>query len=411
MTTKDQVAQLIIGEAKKRNHTRDECLAEMSALYQESEWNETVWDSTHVTYGVAQQDGSYPHRFDGAAAQIHAFFDKLDAWRNKPGASGDIWLNICWMQQAPNWDSAAYWWEHGRQAYLTEIKSRIATVTPYLNKYWPATGGIVVSDNRPDFNEINKIGIENGSHSSIRSQLPKNWFIHTQQGNGNAEDLFNFLMSTSGNGAVSYHYAIAEDRNDHGVTVVDVCDTDRYSWSVLNANVFSINACFAGSFAEQTRDQWLANYRNAIRVAAYLAVQDCKKYPTIAAVVIPPPYVNHGSGISDHRFVTDALGIGSHVDVGGPMNPPWNGFPWDVFTADVQSFLVPVTTGPNTPPPSVDTTPLFSYPTTDQMTKQLWEQAFGPQAKGWESLFGKTADGKRGKFTVEAIGDLHKAGA
>jgi hypothetical protein len=34
VTTKDQVAQLIIGEAKARNHTRDECLGERSALYQ-----------------------------------------------------------------------------------------------------------------------------------------------------------------------------------------------------------------------------------------------------------------------------------------------------------------------------------------------------------------------------------------
>jgi hypothetical protein len=138
--TKDQVAQIIVAEAKRRNHTRDECLAEMSALYQESGWDETIWDPTHVTYGVAQQDGSYPNRFNGAAAQVAAFFDKLDAKRASPG-HGDIWLNICWLQQAPNWSSAQYWWDHGRQAYLTEIKSRIATVTPYLDKYWTTTEG------------------------------------------------------------------------------------------------------------------------------------------------------------------------------------------------------------------------------------------------------------------------------
>lgn len=140
MTTKDQVAQLIVSEAKARHHTRDECLAEMSALYQESEWRDDVWDPTATTYGVAQQDGSYPSRFDGAAAQIKAFFDKLDIKRNHP-SHGDIWLNICWLQQAPNWPSAQYWYANGRRAYLTEIKSRIATVTPYLDKYWPTTGG------------------------------------------------------------------------------------------------------------------------------------------------------------------------------------------------------------------------------------------------------------------------------
>ena len=33
----------------------------------------------------------------------------------------------------------------GRQAYLTEIKSRVATVTPYLDKHWPTGGTTMVS--------------------------------------------------------------------------------------------------------------------------------------------------------------------------------------------------------------------------------------------------------------------------
>lgn len=265
-------------------------------------------------------------------------------------------------------------WGAGRPG--REDPSQLAAGLVRLDSNQPAQEPAVTDPNRPDFNEINNIGIENGSHSSIRSQLPKNWFIHTEEGAGNAEDLFRFLMSTSGDQAVSYHYAIAEDPNDHGVTVVDVVDTDRYSWAVLNANVFSINACFAGSYAGATRDEWLQNFRNAIRVAAYLAVQDCKKYPTIAAVVIPPPYANHGAGISDHKFVTQALGIGTHTDVG-------DNFPWDVFTADVQSFLAPVVTGPDTPPPAVDNTPLFAHPSTDVMISEIWDQLRGPQGKGW----------------------------
>jgi hypothetical protein len=40
------------------------------------------------------------------------------------------------------------------------------------------------------------------------------------------------------------------------------------------------------------------------------------------------------------------------------------------------------------------------------MIKQIWEQMFGPQSQGWGALFGTTGD--RGKFTVEAIADLHK---
>lgn len=61
-------------------------------------------------------------------------------------------------------------------------------------------------------------------------------------------------------------------------------------------------------------------------------------------------------------------------------------------------------TAPTTPPPVV---PQFVYPTHEDMVKQLWEQAFGPQAKGWPDLLGKVADGSRGKYTVEAIADIH----
>ena len=38
--------------------------------------------------------------------------------------------------------------------------------------------------------------------------------------------------------------------------------------------------------------------------------------------MIPPPYGNARPGISDHKYVTQCLGIGTHVDLG-------NNFPWD----------------------------------------------------------------------------------
>jgi len=241
-----------------------------------------------------------------------------------------------------------------------------------------------VPDNRPDFNEINQIGWDAADpHGSTRSQLPRNWFIHTEEGNSNAEQLATFLRNSKGDKAVSYHYTVHEDPNDHGVTVCDVIDTDLYSWSVLNANVFSINGCFAGSRASMRRDEWLARYRNAIRVMAYLAVEDCKKYTSISSNVILPPYTNHGSGISDHRFVTKALGIGDHTDVGGPMGPPWNNFPWDVFAADVQSYVTPlVPSGPAAPPPVVDNTPV-TPPNYDSL---VYDQVGGR----WEMLGWRT---------------------
>lgn len=80
---------------------------------------------------------------------------------------------------------------------------------------------------------------------------------------------------------------------------------------------------------------------------------------------------------------------------------------------DVDGIVGPITrsamakNGVNWKAEVVTTPSGFVYPTTEEMTKQIWEQMFGVKASGWEKLFGKTADGKRGKFTVEAIADLH----
>ena len=381
MTTKDQVAQLIVAEAKARGHSRDDCLAEMSCLYQESGWDETVWDATHTTYGIAQQDASYPNRSKGAAAQIAAFFDRLDKKRASPG-HGDIWLNLFWLQQAPSRPTAALAYQLGRQAYLTEIKSRVGVVTPYLNKFWPQ--GEAVSD-RPDFNEINEIGLDNGNHASVRSRPPMNFFLHTQEGGGGdsaATDLSAYLRSTSGASAVSYHYSIRQ-ASDGGVTVVDVVDTDLYSWAVLNANVFSINLCFAGSYANWTRDQWMTQ-KNAIRVAAYLAVQDAKKY-NFSTEVILPPYGTARAGISDHRYVTKCLGIGTHTDVGGPTTAPWSGFPWDYFVECVNEFTnnAPVVSQPA----PVTPVPVSAWPksASDRELLEYVAAQLGPGDPAWDS--------------------------
>ncbi|OCB41887.1 hypothetical protein A5677_00505 [Mycobacterium malmoense] len=384
MTTKDQVAQIIVNEARTRGHSRDECLAEMSALYQESGWDETIWDPTHTTYGVAQQDGSYPHRFDGAAAQVKAFFDKLDVKRNSPG-HGDIWLNICWLQQAPNWPSAQYWYDHGRRAYLDEIKSRIDTVTPYLNKYWPAAGGSPVTTptdpNRPDYNEYGVYGDNFQDRGGTKIDL---WLIHTEEGDMNADALAHWMNTTSGESAVSYHYTGSEDPNDHGVTICDVVDTDYASWSVLDANDRAINFCFAGSYASWTRDEWMQQSK-CITAAAYLCVQDCIKY-SITPNVIAPPYAADPPGISDHRYVTKHLGVGTHVDVG-------DGFPWDFFASEIAKFwALAHADGSSSQPPAG--TPLSAIPSGDAATRLLLEQQLGPwddtqgRFTGWPQLSG-----------------------
>lgn len=160
---------------------------------------------------------------------------------------------------------------------------------------------------RVQFSEIAMFG--NGA--SARSRPPINFFFHTEEGNGSAKSLAQYCQGQNG---VSYHYTI-RDR-----IVYDVVDTDLYSWSVLAANAFSINLCFAGSRAAFTRQQWLERIDD-IEVACYLAVQDCIKY-NFSTRVIVPPYAQQGAGIADHKYVTQALRIGNHTDVGP-------NFPWD----------------------------------------------------------------------------------
>lgn len=186
---------------------------------------------------------------------------------------------------------------------------------------------------KPAFTEIEMFG----KGGSKRSRPPINFFIHTQEGppgreisNASAKDLALYCQGQNG---VSYHYTIRD-----GI-VYDVVDTDLYSWSVLSANVFSINLCFAGSSVLLTRQQWLEKYGRDIDIAAYLAVQDCRKYGFSTEVLVPDWARSGGEvyaggprpGISDHNYVTRELGIGDHHDVG-------RNFPWDVFAAAVKKY-------------------------------------------------------------------------
>lgn len=151
------------------------------------------------------------------------------------------------------------------------------------------------------------------------------WFLlHTQEGAGNAQSLAAYLQKPSSE--VSYHYTVDGTGN-----VVDVVDTDLASWSVMDANNRSVNLCFAGSRASWTRSQWLDNMRRGIECAAWLAVQDCRKYG-IPIRTISPAAVGRGvPGIADHNAVTVGLGIGSHTDCGP-------GFPWDFFVSRLGEY-------------------------------------------------------------------------
>lgn len=170
--------------------------------------------------------------------------------------------------------------------------------------------------------EVDQTGVSPNTSNRWGAKV-RLFVLHTQEGGGSAQSLANYLQN--GASGVSYHYSI--DNN----LCIDVVDTDRSSWSVLDANPYCINLCFAGSRASQSRQVWLDSFGNAIDYAAKLFVQDAKKYDPLAPVIVDHQELRAGkSGGTDHAGIT-AMGIGTHTDCGP-------NFPWDVYAAAVIKY-------------------------------------------------------------------------
>jgi N-acetylmuramoyl-L-alanine amidase len=225
----------------------------------------------------------------------------------------------------------------------------------------------------PKYTEIDMM---TGGGASTRTRPVTNFFLHTEEGNSTAQQLANYC---NGDNNVSYHYTVRDS------IVCDVVDTDMASWSVLDANVFSINLCYAGSRAGWSRDDWLKREQD-IEISAYLAVQDCRKYG-FSTLVIAPPY-HRDAGISDHKYVTECLGIGNHVDVG-------DNYPWDRFKFYVAKYtgLIPA----DVPVPPVAVPPAAAL-SDRQLLQEVWDQLRGPNGNGWPQLGGRTL--------VDAVAEL-----
>ncbi|UAJ15452.1 lysin A [Gordonia phage Puppers] len=174
---------------------------------------------------------------------------------------------------------------------------------------------------KPAFRDVDLMGNNRQSRLGARVVYLG---LHTEEGYSTAENL---VRSGNNSGAFSYHNII--DNN----TRVAMVDTDYAAWCVLDANNRSLGYCFAGSRASMSRQEWIDKFRNAIRIAAWTAVEDVKKYPYLGRVIQSRPYPKGNIPcISDHYFVTKVLGVGTHTDVGP-------NFPWDLFTADFNAYL------------------------------------------------------------------------
>ena len=180
---------------------------------------------------------------------------------------------------------------------------------------------------KPVFKEINMMGNNRSNRWGARVV----YFLgHTEEGNATAVGLANSLNNRND---ASYHYVCRDS------ILCDVVDTDYASWSVLDANNRSINFCFAGSRAAMSRQEWINRYRNDIRIMAWVAVQDAKKYGFSLRVQGRPYRLGNVSCVADHNFVTQVLDIGSHTDLGP-------NFPFDLLEADINLYLKGATVAP-----------------------------------------------------------------
>lgn len=234
------------------------------------------------------------------------------------GANSHMWCEVNGIRFESN----------GSDGAVTGNQAMDVNNTSYANDWHYLPGPIIATSAatpvlKPAFTEIAQWSPNTSSRNGRKVDL---FLLHTQEGPGTAQSLANFLCNPASQ--VSYHYTVSQDGQGN-VTVVDVVDTDDQSWSVLSANPRSINLCFAGSRASWSREQWLAISRS-IEVAAWLAVQDGTKYG-FGTRVLAPPYSANPPGISDHKYVTQWLGDGTHTDVG-------NQFPWDFFAGAVRKY-------------------------------------------------------------------------
>ena len=308
------------------------------------------------------------------------------------GANSHMWCEVDGVRFESNGSDGCVTGSRARSVYDTSYANDWHYIPPIVGDV-PQGGNTVT---RPDFNEYAIWSPNNSSRGGIN---PTMFLLHTEEGNSNADGLAHYLANPASQ--ASYHYTISKGVNDDGVTVVDCVDTNAASWSVGDANSRSINLCFAGSKASWTRQDWLTKAGRAIDVAAYLAVQDAKKYG-FSTLVVPPPYKNGTPGISDHRWVTDVFGWGTHTDVGP-------NFPWDVLIVSVNKYA-------GTPAP----TPggfLMALNDAEQQelldkTRYIFDQ-LGPGFDDWgaDGDLGKNAKGQRRTFRAGLAALMRKAGA
>ena len=257
---------------------------------------------------IGQRDGKFwawqPSNWDGATPDPRiVLFQRIIDTQSKPGPLvGGIHVDV-------NDTLASDWGQTGIDRKPADVPAPQPVPVKESPVYYPLTLHNLV-DNSPN-------------QSSRNGAIVRLGVIHTQQGNGTADSLMGYLKNP--NSGVSYHYVVDNNK------CIRLVPTNRASWSVLDANPYTINLCFAGSFVEWTRQQWLDNMGKGIEMAAAVLVADAREYGYDPRTISWAELASGRKGITDHWGITGGLRIGNHTDVG-------KNFPWDVFAAHVDSY-------------------------------------------------------------------------
>lgn len=374
--TADGIAKQIITEAVRRGY---DPVPPLATAIQESSLKPGAVSANGKWIGIYQQDSSYSDR-NNPTANITQFFDRLDAKRKTAGWSDDLWLNIFWLQQRPGETSADLAYRNGRQAYLTEIQSRTAEAQHYLALY----GGTMPAVTAADYG-ITKVmhgfNPDTGANCTGNSNGPRARtlyaVVHTQEGDGTAVSLANYLNSAK----VSYNIVV--DNND----TIEVVPVDQGPWAAMEANNIAFHLCFAGSRAGWNRATWLSKDAMLQRGAKAIAAA-CQQFDIPAVKVL-----------STNGWPVTPKGIAGHVDFGtrgGGHTDPGE-FVWPEFIDMVKSYMaapaLPIDPG-GTVDELKELTPAEQHELLDGV-RYIRDQ-LGPKLPDWspESSMGINADGE-----------------
>ena len=338
-STPDEVVDATVRECKARGYTKVETVGVVADQRQES-GSRMVWSPNRKWFGYFQQDTSYPDRAN-CAGNIRGFLNRLDVKRRSPN-HGDIWANIFWLQQGPNWPSAEHALRVGRIGYLREIKSQEALATRLVDQYWDDRGAptpVVVPVTIPKGSTLvdpitDALWTARNRYVNRDGMLSPMWVgCHTSESKSSAVGLRNYCEGAG----VSYN-RLVDDRRIVGM----VRDGDG-PWAAVGANNYALHICWSTSFASWTREQWLDpdngdgfDERNALRLGAKQIafwVQESRE----VGRPIPVEWIG-----GRQRPPWGLNGICGHVDFGqwgGGHTDPGVNFPVDTMLSDVRYFL------------------------------------------------------------------------